>query len=277
MSAEPFAMPGLRQIRSRDNPHWREVVLCAQSARERRKRGLSFLEGEHLCEAWLTQRGAPRLIVIAASAQNLPSCRELLERAYALDRAVAALLVADDMWRELSALVQGVSIAFLIDTPRPTVPGRITDDAIYLDRVQDPGNVGSILRSAAAAGIGRVLTAPGTAWVWSPKVLRAGMGAHFPLQVHESVGWTELKERVPIRRLASRAQDARPIWSVDLRAPALWLFGNEGAGLDPLIEADEVDWVCIPQSDRVESLNVAAAAAICLFEQRRQRGSVATN
>jgi len=274
---DPFAMPGLRQIRSRDNPHWREVLLCAQSARERRKRGLSFLEGEHLCDAWLTQRGSPRLIVISASAHQVPSCRDLLDRAHSMNPAVTILLVADDMWRELSQLVQGVSLAFLIDTPRPTLPEWITDDAIYLDRVQDPGNVGSILRSAVAAGIGRVVTAPGTAWVWSPKVLRAGMGAHFPLQVHETVGWEQLKGRVPIRRLASRPQGARSLWSVDLRAPALWLFGNEGAGLDPSIDPGEVDWVCIPQSDRVESLNVAAAAAICLFEQRRQRGSPASD
>ena len=261
----------LRQIHSRDNPHWRELVLCAQSARERRKRGLSFLEGEHLCEAWLDHWGAPRLMAIADSAQQVPSCRALLARAQKQDPALTILLVDDAMWRDLSQLVQGVSLAFLIETPQPSLPERLTEDAIYLDRVQDPGNVGSILRTAAAAGITRVVTAPGTAWVWSPKVLRAGMGAHFALQVHEGVGWGELEARIEMPRLAARPQNASELWSTDLRSPALWLFGNEGAGLDPLIDPQTVQWIRIPQSDRVESLNVAAAAAVCLFEQRRQR------
>lgn len=245
--------------------------MCAQSARERRKRGLSFLEGEHLCEAWLDRWGAPRLIAIADSAHQVPSCRALVARAQKQDPSLIILLVDDALWRDLSQLVQGVSLAFLIETPQPSLPARLTEDAIFLDRVQDPGNVGSILRTAVAAGITRVLTAPGTAWVWSPKVLRAGMGAHFALQVHESVGWGELEARVEMPRLAARPQNASELWSTDLRSPALWLFGNEGAGLDPLIDPNTVQWVRIPQSDGVESLNVAAAAAVCLFEQRRQR------
>ena len=264
-------LAGIRQVHSRDNPRWRELVLCAHSARERRKRGLSFLEGEHLCEAWLDHWGAPRLIAIADSAQRVPSCRALLSRAQEHHPALSILRVDDAMWRELSQLVQGVSLAFLIETPQPSLPARLNEDAIYLDRIQDPGNVGSILRTAVAAGIHRVVTAPGTAWVWSPKVLRAGMGAHFALQVHEGVGWAELETRIEMPCFAARTQNASELWSADLRQPALWLFGNEGAGLDPRIDADTVQWIRIPQSDRVESLNVAAAAAVCLFEQRRQR------
>jgi len=210
-------------------------------------------------------------MAIADSAQQVPSCRALLARAQKQDPALTILLVDDAMWRDLSQLVQGVSLAFLIETPQPSLPERLTEDAIYLDRVQDPGNVGSILRTAVAAGITRVVTAPGTAWVWSPKVLRAGMGAHFALQVHEGVGWGELEARIEMPRLAARPQNASELWLTDLRSPALWLFGNEGAGLDPLIDPQTVQWIRIPQSDRVESLNVAAAAAVCLFEQRRQR------
>jgi TrmH family RNA methyltransferase len=271
MRIEPPDLAGFRQIHSRENPHWRELVLCSHSARERRKRGLSFLEGEHLCEAWLTHWGAPRLIAIADSARQVPSCRALLARAQELKSELTILLVDDAMWRDLSQLVQGVSLAFLIETPQPTLPVRLDEDAIYLDRVQDPGNVGSILRTAVAAGINRVVTAPGTAWVWSPKVLRAGMGAHFALEVHEGIDWETLDSRVQMPRFAARPQNAMNLWSTDLRAPVLWLFGNEGAGLDPRIDAETVQWIQIPQSDRVESLNVAAAAAVCLFEQRRQR------
>jgi len=84
MRIETPDLAGFRQIHSRENPHWRELVLCSHSARERRKRGLSFLEGEHLCEAWLTHWGAPRLIAIADSARQVPSCRALLARAQEL-------------------------------------------------------------------------------------------------------------------------------------------------------------------------------------------------
>lgn len=271
MSIDQRGFAGIRRIQSRENPHWRELVLCAHSARERRKRGLSFLEGEHLCEAWLAHWGAPRLIAIADSALQAPGCRALLEHAQDHNPSLTILLVDDAMWRDLSQLVQGVSLAFLIETPQPILPASLTEDSIYLDRIQDPGNLGSILRTSVAAGIRRVITAPGTAWVWSPKVLRAGMGAHFALQVHESVSWEDLDSRAGMPRLAARRQNAEELWSTDLRAPVLWLFGNEGAGLDPRIDAETVQWICIPQSDRVESLNVAAAAAVCLFEQRRQR------
>jgi TrmH family RNA methyltransferase len=97
------------------------------------------------------------------------------------------------------------------------------------------------------------------------------MGAHFALSIHEGVPWPQLAQRAQIRCLGSRVRDARPIWEVDLRSPSIWLFGNEGGGLDPQIEDSKVEWVRIPQSAGMESLNVAAAAAICLFEQSRQR------
>ena len=270
-SAVAHRLLGARLIRSSDNPHWREVIHCAQSSRERRKRGYSFLEGEHLCEAWLHHVGLPHRVVLAESALVSPIVGKLVGLSQGQKPAGGVLIVEDALWRDLSQLVQGVSIAFLIQTPQPTLPEGVADDAVYLDRLQDPGNVGSILRSAAAAGIPRVLTAPGTAFAWAPKVLRAGMGAHFALSIHEGVPWPQLAQRAQIRCLGSRVRDARPIWEVDLRSPSIWLFGNEGGGLDPQIEDSKVEWVRIPQSAGMESLNVAAAAAICLFEQSRQR------
>jgi RNA methyltransferase, TrmH family len=205
--------------------------------------------------------------VVGASALGHPEVAQLLDR-YALK----PVIVADGLFKSISTLHNGLGIAFAIDTPAPALPASIDRDAVYLDRVQDPGNVGTILRSCAAAGIATVLTAPGTAFCWSPKVLRAAMGAHFHLEIHESVSWSAVSERLEVEVVATRATDAVPIFEADLSSARIWLFGNEGEGLSAEPSASAHRWLCIPQEPGVESLNVAAAVAVCLFEQRRQRG-----
>jgi TrmH family RNA methyltransferase len=259
-------MTAPRRITSADNPLFRGVVELAHSARERRRQGLSVLEGIHLCEAWLQHHGAPRTAVVSDSGRGHPGVAALLAR-HGLQPAV----VTDPLFVAISTLQHGIGLAFVVQTPRPALPDRIDTDALYLDRIQDPGNVGTLLRTAAAAGVRLILTAPGTAWCWSPKVLRAGMGAHFTLSIHEAVAWPALRERLAIEPLGTRAADAPSLYTLDLRPPALWLLGNEGEGLADEIAAGLQRWVRIPQAAGVESLNVAAAAAVCLFEQRRQR------
>jgi TrmH family RNA methyltransferase len=257
-----------RRITSRDNPTFREVAELAHSARERRRLGRSVLEGVHLCDAWLQRHGAPRVAVATAAGLAHPEVGPMLAR-----HRIVPLELADDLFGALSTLQHGVGLAFVVDTPRPELPAAIECDALYLDRIQDPGNVGTLLRSGAAAGIGIVLTAPGTAWCWSPKVLRAGMGAHFHLSIHESVPWAALRGRLAIEPIGTRATNAPSLFDADLRPPVLWLLGNEGEGLSQVIADDVARWVRIPQAKGVESMNVAAAAAVCLFEQRRQRGA----
>ena len=258
-------MSDVRKICSRDNPLLRQAAHLADSARERRRRGESFIEGAHLCAAYLARFGQPRVALVAESAW-----RGSAEVAAIAARCGELAVVDDALYRGLSQLADGAGgIAFVIATPRTGLPAHIDQDCVYLDRLQDPGNVGSILRSCAAAGIRLVITAPHTAFVWSPKVLRAGMGAHFALDVCEGVGWDELAPRLRGRLWGTRARDADALHDCDLRAPGCWLLGNEGAGLG--VEDARIGWVSIPQTDAVESLNVAAAAAVCLFEQRRQR------
>jgi TrmH family RNA methyltransferase len=256
----------VRRIASRDNPLFRELVHLASSARERRRLEASLIEGVHLCEAYLQRHGVPRQVLVADGALGRADVRALLSR---LDTAPVAL--ADPLFKALSAVEHGVGVAMLIDTPGPPLPARLDADCVYLDRLQDPGNVGTVLRTCAAAGVARVITAPGTAWCWSPKVLRAGMGAHFALQIHESVGWPELAPRVAVAIRATAANAPRSIWQADLRAPALWLFGQEGGGLSDELSALAGERLSIPQSTAVESLNVGVAASLCLYEQWRQR------
>lgn len=259
-------MNALRRITSRDNPLVREVTQLAHSARERRRLGRSVLEGIHLCEAFLQQPAVPLVAIVSDSARVHPQVVRLLG-ALQCD----TVSVPDELFAAISTLQQGVGIAFVIQTPRLTLPEVLEGDLMYLDRVQDPGNVGTILRSCAAAGLGTVVTAPGTAWCWSPKVLRAGMGAHFHLRIHEAVGWETLRPRLQARIVGTRARESRSIHEADLRGPTVWLMGGEGEGLSAPLQADVGLWVGVPQEPGVESLNVAAAAAVCLFEQRRQR------
>ncbi|MCL4745762.1 MAG: RNA methyltransferase [Burkholderiaceae bacterium] len=256
----------MREISSRDNATARELAQLSGSARERRKRGMSVIEGVHLCAAYLDGGGAPRDLFVTRAGQAHPEVAALLARS-----AVQPTMLADALFRSISALENGVGVLMLIDTPRPRLPARIDADCVYLDRLQDPGNVGTVLRTCAAVKVRRVFTAPGTAWCWSPKVLRAGMGAHFHLDLHESVAWDEIAARIDVAVRAAVARQARALWEVDLRAPAIWLFGQEGGGLDARLLASASQRVAIPQSDAVESLNVGVAAALCLYEQMRQR------
>ena len=256
----------MKRIVSRDNPTFRALAALAESARARRRLGLSLLEGVHLCEAWLDRFGEPRRAVVTESALAHPEVAALVARL-----AGASILLAEPLFRALSSVEHGVGLAFVVKTPAFDVPEVVEEDAVYLDRLQDPGNVGTILRTCAAVGVRRVFTAPETVWCWSPKVLRAGMGAHFHLAIHEAVPWPTLAPRVRARIRATTVIGAVDLYAADLREPSLWMFGREGDGLAAALLADVATRVSIPQAPAVESLNVGVAAAICLYEQFRQR------
>lgn len=258
----------MRAITSSANPLVRQAGLLARSSRERRRAGATVIEGVHLCQAWLARHGMPRAALFArAVVEPAPADRETAVIARAC--ADVGAIVDDALYASISQLEDPPGVAFVIDLPRPALPGRVTADCVYLDGVQDPGNVGSILRTCAAFGVGIVAMAPGTAQAWSPKVLRAGMGAHFALAIHEGVGWQEWAPRLDVAVRATRMREAVAIDAGDVSAPACWVFGSEGSGVT--LVAPEMAWFSVEQSSQVESLNVAAAAAICLHEQQRQR------
>ena len=164
-------------------------------------------------------------------------------------------------------------MVLLVEKIVAPMPLSITETCVVLDGVQDAGNVGSILRSAAAAGIQHVFCAPGTVYAWSSKVLRAGMGAHFLLGIYEDVDPGGLIERVAsdVPVAITDSHGAKAIYDADLSGPVAWVFGNEGAGVSTVWRDRAALRVTIPQPGGMESLNVAAAAAVCLFEQCRQK------
>jgi TrmH family RNA methyltransferase len=257
-------------VTSAANPRFKRIRSLIESARERRREAASVLEGVHLVQSWLDHhRGSQPPLLELALAQRAAGAAEigaLVRRA-----GVAPLVMQDRLFDSLGTMPSPVPVLAVVATPKPALPACLDQDTVVLDRVQDPGNVGAILRSAAAAGIARVVTTPKTAWCWSPKVLRAAMGGHFALSIHESCAWNLLAPLIRVPVAGALAHGGTSLYDSDLCPPCVWVFGNEGEGLAAEI-SHRLDWrLTIPQAGQVESLNVAAAVAICLFEQRRQR------
>jgi RNA methyltransferase, TrmH family len=256
----------MKRIASRDNPLFKALKKLASDASSRRAGGLVLLEGAHLAAAYLHAGGVPRQIVVSEGALARAEIVALCERL----GDVGVTVFDDALFAAVSQLPSAAGILLTIERPTPSPPVGLERSAVLLDRVQDPGNVGSILRTAAAAGLSDVFLSPGCAQAWSQKVLRAAMGAHFALDVHEDCDLAVLAfDRVTCIATSPHATDT--IHSVDLSGNVAWLFGHEGQGIDGALLA-RATTVRIPQSGAIESLNVAAAAAICLFEQVRQRG-----
>lgn len=262
-------------ISSRDNPLLKELKHLAGSSQARRRAGQTLLDGVHLCEAYLQHVGMPQRCIVSVSGEVNPEVAAILARCDVAQ--VSIVVLPDALYQSLSQVEHGVGLLFVIETPTPTAPGRVTKTAVLLDNLQDPGNLGSILRSAAAAGIQSVYCGPGTAFAWSPKVLRAGMGAHFLLDIHEDVDLAALLGAVRIPVMATSSHATRTLYEADLRQPLCWLFGHEGQGVAPALLEKATMTLAIPHPGAVESLNVAASAAVCFFEQVRQRGLRATS
>ena len=256
----------MKSITSRDNPFYKELKHLAGSSHALRKAGRSLLDGVHLCQAYLDLIGQPAHCIVSEGALANPEVAGVVDR---VQGAVTAL--PDALFGALSQVEHGVHLLFLVETPRPALPAALTQSAVLLDGVQDPGNAGSILRSAGAAGIKQVYCSPGTASIWSPKVLRAAMGAHFVLEVFENVDLAALVRAARVPVLATSGYASERIYDVDLSRPAAWLLGHEGQGVSDTLLDLATHRVAIPHAGAVESLNVAACAAVCFFEHLRQQ------
>ena len=250
-------------IASRSNPLLVRVRRLVRDGSAYRRLGALWLEGEHLCAA-AAERGMPvEQALLTESAWADPR-----RRALAISAARLAV-VPDALFADLSGLGSPADIGFVLALPQPARP-RADVDTVVLDRVQDAGNVGSILRSAAALGVRQVLAIEGTAALWSPKVLRAAMGAHFSLALAEGLRESEVLA-LGLALVGTSSHGAQPLPVAGLPQPAAWLFGHEGQGASPALLSACSAVVGIPQPGGQESLNVAAAAAICLYEALRRR------
>lgn len=262
----------MKRIGSRDNPTFRLLRTLARSTRERRKTGRTILDGAHLVAAFLDHGGSAQLVAVSERGCKAPAIARLLER---VPESITVLL-DDVLFAAASPVDTPAGILALIAVPAPCSASPPSATCVVLDAIQDAGNIGSILRTVAAAGVAAVLLTPGCAQAWSPKVLRAGMGAHFALSIVEHADVPAMLGGFPGRIIAAVPRGASSLYATDLRGPVAWLFGSEGGGLSRPVAALAETSIAIPMSSRSESLNVAAAAAVCLFEQVRQQRSADT-
>ena len=242
-------------VSSRENALLKDLRRLAQDSTAYRKQARVWIEGDHLCRAALAHGLKPALAVFSET--FWPQARTEWATA-----AVKTVLVADGLFAGLSGLESPAPMAFVIDLPAapPLDPQAAS---VILDRVQDAGNVGAILRSAGAFGFRQVIALKGTAALWSPKVLRAGMGAHFGLRLLESVEPDVLDGlAVPILTTSSHYGDF--LHQAKLPWPCAWALGHEGQGVGDQVGSRSSQAVRIAQPGGEESLNVACAAAICL-------------
>jgi RNA methyltransferase, TrmH family len=251
--------PQVQHITSRDNPLLKNLRRLTQDSSAYRKLGQVWVEGDHLCRAALARGVRPLTAVYSESVWSQANAQWA-------DAARQNIVIADALFAGISALDSPASMGFVLELAPPAAL-QSAAPSVILDRVQDAGNVGSILRSAGAFGFKQIIAIKGTAALWSPKVLRAGMGAHWGLQLIEGVALSDLGAlAVPIIVTSSHrgAYLHQMLRDQTLPMPCAWAMGHEGQGVAAELEALSSLHVRIAQPGGEESLNVAAAAAICL-------------
>lgn len=262
-------MSDLKRISSRDNPFFKSLLKLSSSTRERREAGQTFLDGTHLLRAFLDAGGKPVHLLINESAVQNPEIKDLLSACDAFPRTQ----LDDALFAQLSELKTPNGLLTLVDVPQPSSTPAHSQFILLLEDIQDPGNLGSILRSAAAAGCDAVFLSAGCADAWSPKVLRAAMGGHFALNIYERCDLIAVAREFGGKILAASLQAERSLYASNLRGKLGFAIGNEGAGLSKELQDSVQERFIIPMPGKVESLNAAAATAVCVFEAMRQRST----
>lgn len=254
-----MSTPELLCISSRDNAWVKDLKRLAHGNTDYRKQQRIWAEGDHLVRAAMGRGVRPAIGVFAESYWPLAAAE------YACT-ARKNIVISDTLFDDVSTLDSPARMGFVFDlAPAPAVqPGMAS---VILDRVQDAGNVGAILRSASAFGFKQIIALKGTAALWSPKVLRAGMGAHWGLQLIEGAGLGDVSAlTLPLLVTSSHRGHYlhQALLKKELPWPCGWAFGHEGQGVCAELEARSSVQVRIAQPGGEESLNVATAAAICL-------------
>ncbi len=253
-----------KYIESKQNSDYKSWLNLARGAKNFNS---VLLEGEHLCQSWLSTKGQPDVVLIDENLLDQPNFADIWHKCEKSKKIILHKKLANNLLQ----VQHGLGIFFVVPKPIPILPASLKQNIVCLDRVQDPGNLGTLLRTSAAAGISNIFLSKGCAHAWSPKVLRSGQGAHFAVNIYEQIDILQLADKYSLGLACTILEKSQNLYDADLTKPCAWVFGNEGQGVAKEIINNSSLRLRIDQSDSVESLNVAAAAAICLFEQRRQQ------
>lgn len=251
-------------ISSLANPTIKHAAALLTQHRIRKKSGQTVLEGVHLIEAAIKQNFTIKQIIIGQSALSHPEVTGLIEQI-----TQPIILATDAVYKQIRSLGTGVDIMAIVEIPTPAL-GVIASDCLILDGLQDLGNIGTLLRTASAVGISTIISTTGTAHLWSPKCLRAGMGAHFSLAIFEQVDYEAILQKVKIPLYATSSHTDKVIYQHNLTQPIAWVLGHEGQGVSEIFLRTATA-IALPQPNGQESLNVGVAGSVCFYEMLRQR------
>jgi TrmH family RNA methyltransferase len=260
------AAEAMKHITSRDNASYKRLLRLSASARERKEADVIVLDGIHLVQSYLQQFGAASVqLFVRESAATHPEVEALSK---GLD---VAMLVDDGLLDRASSMQSPAPVVALAPRPAAKPTQRPADRfEVLLDDVQDPGNVGAIIRSAAAAGGAAVHLSSKCADPWSPKALRGGMGAQFAIPVEQHEDLASAAPTFGLRLIACGAQAERSVFESDLSGTLGIIIGGEGAGISQPLLRQAHQLLRIPMCEGIESLNAAAAAAVVCYERFRQ-------
>jgi TrmH family RNA methyltransferase len=252
-------------LRSRDNPRIRRWHALARDSRLRRDQLRALIEGPHLLAACLDAGIRPEALLVSESGRAKPEIAQLLRRT-----ALDPVILPDALFRWVAEASTPAGVAAEIAIAGAAVDVARASHALFLDGVQDAGNVGALLRSAAAFGVDTAVLGRGCADPWSPKVLRAAMGAHFALRIGVSPDLLPALAQFRGTLVCAVAAGGTAPHALDLRGSVGWILGAEGQGVSEPVAARATVRAAIPLARGIESLNVAAAAAVLLYERARQ-------
>jgi RNA methyltransferase, TrmH family len=242
-------------LTSRDNPRVKRWAKLAEDSRLRRKENRALIEGPHLLAALLDQGMKPVAVIVTEEGLEKPEVKKLA--------GDSPVLLSKNVFKFIVDAENPPGIAAEIAIPKRKQSG---DAQVFLEGVQDPGNVGAIIRSAAAFGVGRIVLDPGCADAWSPRALRAGMGGHFSLRIDETHALEDELKAFEGTLVCTVPRGGVSLKKLNPEKALGWIFGAEGQGVSPKAALHAKLRITIPMSGGAESLNVAAAAAICLYE-----------
>jgi len=252
-------------ITSPQNQYIQLVRGLLEQSKLRRKRQSFVAEGARLLEDGIDSELALQFALYKSDLS--PRAAQVLKL---LPPLVPAFLVESRLFEQLSDTETSQGILAVFSIPNPAPPSH-PDFLVLLDQVRDPGNVGTILRTAEAAGAQAVILAPGTVDAWSPKVVRSGMGSHFRLPIL-SLDWPFIAQLTQNTQTLQADMEGQQIyWQADFTKPTTLVIGGEADGISPDAESLVTGSVRIPMSGQNESLNAAISAGILLFEVLRQR------
>ncbi|MCU4415127.1 RNA methyltransferase [Acinetobacter sp. WU_MDCI_Axc73] len=252
-------------LESKDNAKIKHLRSLIEQQTYRKKQRQTVLEGTHLCLSWLQEKGKLVSLFTTEAALEHLEIQAIIEQYNG-----AVFVISESLYKDISTLGTSLACLAVIDLPQSSKALDFHADTLILENIQDPGNVGTLLRSAAAANIKQVICTKGSASLWSPRVLRAGMGAHFSLHTFENIELESLLDQFHMPVFVTSSHRSNSLYEQDLTKPCVWILGNEGQGVSDYALA-HAQAVAIPQPGGQESLNVAIAGSICFFEMVRQR------